>query len=157
MVTGINTDVDRHGQVYHVQSEGGGGQSPAVETLVYSRGEILVRMRASYREIAVRGGLSGSDLRHVLELQHWSLVRKIKHGMLDDGNGPHPGSESSNRAAVGDVTECDDPSVRELLAQLEVRIEEAKARSASRPRPEPAPAPRRSSSRWPTFALVLRW
>jgi hypothetical protein len=157
MVTGINTDVDRNGHVYHVQSEGGLGTSPAVETLVYSGGEILVRMRASYEELAARWSLSGNDLRHVLELQHWNLVRKIKHGMLDDDNASCSSSAPPDRTAVGDATECDDPSVRQLLAQLEVKIEEAKVRSERRPKPESATVGRRRSRRWLPLALVLRW
>jgi len=157
LVTGINTDVDRNGHVYHVQSEGGLGAGPAVETLVYSGGEILVRMRASYAELASRRGLSGNDLRHVLELQHWNLVRKIKHGMLDDDSAPCPVSATPDRTTVGDVTESDEPSVRELLAELEVKIEEAKARSATRPQLESATVGRRTSRRWRPCALVLRW
>lgn len=71
----LNTEVEHRGRVYHVQTENTKRSGPAVETLIFDRGEVLVRMTASYEELAAS---------QALELQHWDLVRKIHSGMLDD-------------------------------------------------------------------------
>ena len=87
IVSGLNTDIERAGQTYHIQTESRANAGPVVESLIYAAGEILVRMTVSYEELAQRWQLSGDDVHHVLELQHWDLVRKIQHGMLDDDIG----------------------------------------------------------------------
>ena len=132
IVSGRNTDIERAGQIYHIQTESRGDSGPVVESLIYAAGEILVRMTVSYEELAQRWQLSGDDVHHVLELQHWDLVRKIRHGMLDDddaaafqptlGTRPAPPSPASPSTMSDIVDECDDPGVRELLAELDRKL-----------------------------------
>ena len=71
----LNTEVEHQGRVYHVQTENTKRSGPAVETLIFDRGEVLVRMTAPCEKLIAN---------HALELQHWNLVGKIHNGMLDD-------------------------------------------------------------------------
>lgn len=147
LVTGLNTDVERHGRSFHVQTEGVGEPDPVVQSLIYSGGQILVRMTATFGEVTERFRLSGDDVRHVLELQHWNLVRKVQRGMLDDDDDPAPTARPPRRpeqrwdAVPSEVEiECDDPAVRELLDQLDKRIHQARAAAIA-----PPPAVREST------------
>lgn len=82
--SGLNTTVEHRGQAFHVQTQSSHRGGPVVESMVYRGGQVLVRMTASYDDVARRLGFNGDDARHLLELQHGDLIRKIRHGMLDD-------------------------------------------------------------------------
>jgi len=88
---GLNSEVEHRGRVFHVQTESLQRSAPVVETLIYSGGEILLRMAASLADIAERADLSGDDVHHALQLQHWHLIRKIQHGMLGGSETVSPG------------------------------------------------------------------
>jgi len=95
MVAGINTDVEHEGHVYHVQTEDLSGATRKVESLVFEDGEVLARLAFPYRETAAPDVLSTTDLRRVLERQHWRVVRRVCRGIIveehsaddDRGNG----------------------------------------------------------------------
>jgi len=149
---GLNSEVEHRGQVFHVQTESIQRSAPVVETLIYSGGEILVRMTASLADVAERATLSGDDVRHALERQHWSLVRKVRHGMLG-GDGP---------AAPADLAECAEPTVRQLLDELKQRIEEVQRQSApKRAVPAVDVQPNGRQRWWERYtgrvSLVVRW
>ena len=80
---GLNSEVEHRGKVFHVQTESIERSAPVVETLVYSGGQILVRMTAALADIAERANLPDDDVRHALKLQHWGLVRKIQQFGID--------------------------------------------------------------------------
>ena len=41
MIVGFNTDIKHRGRVYHAQTEDKGKDNPLIETLVYTKGQIL--------------------------------------------------------------------------------------------------------------------
>ena len=57
MSNGFNTDVEHRGRVYHVQTENAKRRGQAVETLIFEQGRILVRMTASWQEVAAASDL----------------------------------------------------------------------------------------------------
>jgi len=138
---GLNTDVERGERVFHVQTEAVKRNEPAVETLIFAGGEVLVRMTVACSDLTAETELTDNDVRHVLELQHWNLVRKIQHGMLDQGIAPGSVDVRSKRrpdAEREDSTGAElaaraEPGVRELLEDLERRIATA---AAATPEPE---------------------
>ena len=144
MVDGLNTDIEHQGRTYHVQTEGVDEPEAMVQSLIYVGGQLLVRMTASYAELMERFRLNGDDVRHALELQHWNLVRKIRHGMLDDDETPPPYEpvvSPLRGAALTSRAECDDPAVRELLAELDRRIDETAVELPGGNPAPPAPQP----------------
>ncbi len=90
MITGFNTDVEHGGRVFHVQTEDKGLSNPVVETLVYTKGEILTSRRTSYEELAESGRFSEEEVLARMEAQHQALIREICHGKFTDGGTPKP-------------------------------------------------------------------
>ena len=59
MITGFNTDVDFDGRVFHVQTEDKGRENPTIESLVYSRGEIVAARNTRYEDLNESSDYSG--------------------------------------------------------------------------------------------------
>ena len=166
---GLNSEVEHRGKVFHVQTESIERSAPVVETLVYSGGQIVVRMTASLADIAERANLPDDDVQHALKLQHWGLVRKIQHGMLgeDDARrstGPAAGSRPEPAAKVtpANVAACTEPSVHELLNELQRRIGEIqRASPAEQIAPGVSDTPRGQRHWWERYtgrvSVVVRW
>jgi hypothetical protein len=148
--------------VFHVQTESIERSAPLVQTLIYSGGEVLVRMTAPLTRIVEQAKLADDDVQRALRLQHWALVRKIQRGMLED--------EPSERVAPSDdapqsgpgvtpaaLASLAEPSVEQVLDDLRRRIGEVQ-------RSQPAGAGMRSNAprSWlermtPRVSLVVRW
>jgi hypothetical protein len=128
---GLNSEVECGGQCYHVQTQSSTRGAPVIESLAFRGGETLVRITASYDEVAQRLGFNGDDAKHLLELQHADLVQKIRHGMLRDDESDGTPSEDETphfidaSGARVDPDQIDDPAVCELLRELGVAIDEA--------------------------------
>ena len=156
--SGLNSEVECDGRHYHVQTQCSTRGAPVIESLAYRGGEMLVRITASYDDVARRLGFNGDDGRHLLELQHSDLVQKIRHGMLRDDEPAETPPEDETPHFVDasgarvDPDQIDDPAVRELLRELGVAVDEV--------RPEPEipevrlPHPRRPW--WRRVAIHIR-
>jgi hypothetical protein len=149
---GVNSSVEYGGQEYHVQTQCSARDAPVIESLVFQDGETLVRVTASYEDVAQRLGFNGDDGSHLLELQHADLIRKIRHGMLrdDDADAAGPSGPPEDMTphlvdSTGAFVPPDqvDPAVTELLQELGVAID------GTRPEPSEPEAPvRRHRRRW---------
>jgi hypothetical protein len=89
MITGFNTDVDHDGRVFHVQTEDKGEGNPVIESLVYSRGEIIESRRTSYADLVAGGEPPPDQVLARMEAQHQSLIRDVRNGRFD-AEGPKP-------------------------------------------------------------------
>lgn len=89
MITGYNTDVDHEGRVFHVQTEDKGLVNPVIDSLIYSRGEIVDSRRSSYAELVERGGDVEAEIQARMESQHQAMIRDIRCGKFDP-EGPKP-------------------------------------------------------------------
>lgn len=172
--SGLNTAVDYGGQSYHVQTQFSTRDAPIVESIVFRGGESLVRITASYEDIATQHGFSGADGRHLLELQHDDLLRKIRHGMLQDDDDNADASAArviDSEGATVAIDEIEDQAVLELLHELDVKLDTARQeqpapapansqaalRSQSRPMPSESAAFVHRRPWWRRFAVCIRW
>ena len=89
MITGFNTDVDHEGRVFHVQTEDKGLANPVIESLIYSRGEIVESRRSSYADLASVGDGAEAEIQARMESQHQAMIRDIRCGKYDP-EGPKP-------------------------------------------------------------------
>ena len=88
MITGHNTDVEYAGRSYHVQTEDKGRNNPVIESLIYSRGEILDSRRSSYAD-AIKDGYDEKIVIRLIEQQHGRMLREVRNGRFDP-EGPKP-------------------------------------------------------------------
>jgi len=122
---GFVSSVEYKGQSYHVQTQCSTRDAPVVESLVFRGGEVLVRVTSSYAEVADQVGFTEDDGKHLLELQHADLVRKIRHGMLRNDDTTVPSEEAGHPDVEGmtvDPAEIDDAAVRELIQDLGEKV-----------------------------------
>lgn len=83
MITGFNTDIERDGVVYHVQTEDKGLDSPLILSLVYTGGEILAAKRTTYEDL-IAAGFNDEVLAERLKRQHRLICAAINAGRIDD-------------------------------------------------------------------------
>ena len=106
MITGFNTDVDYDGRIFHVQTEDKGRKNPVIESLVYSRGEIVASRNTSYAEYNDSEDYSEDEVMARMERQHQALIREILNGKFEsDGPKPFGHNIISNRSLDEVVTE----------------------------------------------------
>jgi hypothetical protein len=60
MLSGINTDIEHDGKIYHVQTEDGGHQNPVIVTHLFAGGAILASRKVSYADV-IQGGPNRRD------------------------------------------------------------------------------------------------
>jgi hypothetical protein len=89
MITGFNTDVDYEGRVFHVQTEDKGLLNPVVESLVYTAGEIITSLKASYGDLLKSPEYTEAEVARRMESQHQAIIREIMSGRFDP-EGPRP-------------------------------------------------------------------
>ena len=121
MITGHNTDVEYAGRVYHVQTEDKGVENPLIETLVYSKGEILDTRRSSYADLVASGACSEADVARRIEEQHRRCVRDVCNGRYDP-DGPRPFGYNIITSRSFDEVVSDTLRSSALSGALEVEI-----------------------------------
>lgn len=99
MVGGFNTNIRYRGQIFHVQTEDGGKESPSIITLLYRGGAILFSKKTSYAD-----QLDDADreavVRQLMEAQHSAMVQALKSGKADDKIGIVSADAQTNPAAL---------------------------------------------------------
>lgn len=83
MITGFNTDIEREGVIYHVQTEDKGLDSPLILSLVYSGGAILASKRSRYDDL-VASGFDEKILSERLQRQHKLICAAIRAGRIEE-------------------------------------------------------------------------
>ena len=92
MITGHNTDVQFRGRVYHVQTEDKGVRNPVIETLIYSKGQVIQAIRSSYADL-VGDTFNDADLVARIEAQHRNCIRDVRNGRYDPDVASRGGAE----------------------------------------------------------------
>jgi hypothetical protein len=83
VITGFNTDIERDGVVYHVQTEDKGLDSPLILSLVYTGGEILAAKRTPYDDL-IATGFTDEALAERLKRQHRLICAAINAGRIEE-------------------------------------------------------------------------
>lgn len=100
MITGYNTEVQRKGRTYHVQTEDKGVGNPIIETLVYvDGGQIIHSKQYDYKDLVTDGRCDERLLHDLLESQHRRVMRWCTGGKFDvDGPPPFGSTIVSGRS-----------------------------------------------------------
>ena len=83
MVLGFNHNVVYKGEVFHVQTEDSGVNTPHIITLLYRGGVILCSKKTSYSDILMMDNLE-SVVEELMKAQHKELMRRLKSGEFDE-------------------------------------------------------------------------
>ncbi|MBE0596483.1 MAG: hypothetical protein IH614_04370, partial [Desulfuromonadales bacterium] len=82
MVVGYNHNFRYKGVLYHVQTEDGGRNSPAIITHLFTGGTILSSKKTSYADILKIDRLE-SVVEELMKEQHREMLRRLRDGELD--------------------------------------------------------------------------
>lgn len=80
MVMGFNTDIKYNGVVYHIQTEP--RKDAGIETVVYTRGAVIHKVKSSYQEMLNSPDFSDEKLKRALENQHRQVIGRIRAGEI---------------------------------------------------------------------------
>ena len=83
MLVGYNHNIGYKGEVFHVQTEDSGINSPHIITLLYRGGNILASKKTSYADIVKMGNLS-QVVEELMKEQHKDMLRRLKNGEFDE-------------------------------------------------------------------------
>jgi len=83
VISGINTDIDFDGVVYHVQTEDKGRSTRKIVSLVYDGGTILASKRTTYDDLET-AGFDEKTLVERLQKQHKLICAAIRTGRLSE-------------------------------------------------------------------------
>ena len=121
MVPGFNTNVERRGVVFHLQSEDSGRSHPHIMTHLYHGGTILASEKLSYAEMLESPDLA-KLVRQLMEEQHEALLSRLENGELDRQIAERLGTDVFPVAASADAEPADStPAEPELRANADAR------------------------------------
>jgi hypothetical protein len=81
MLSGINTDIEYNGKIYHVQTEDGGHQSPVIVTHLFAGGAILSSRKVSYADV-LKSGPNPDVIREMMKEQHQAMIKSLSSDQL---------------------------------------------------------------------------
>jgi hypothetical protein len=81
MVMGFNTDIERDGVVFHIQTEA--RKDAGIETTVYTQGAVIHKLKSSYQDLLNSPGFSDEKLRRRFEDQHRQVIARLRAGEIN--------------------------------------------------------------------------
>lgn len=82
MLVGYNHNIRYKGEVFHVQTEDSGINSPHIITLLYRGGNIIASKKTSYADIVKMGNLN-QVVEELMKEQHKDMLRRLKSAEFD--------------------------------------------------------------------------
>ena len=82
MLVGYNHNIRYKGEVFHVQTEDSGINTPHVITLLYLGGNIIASRKTSYADIVKMGNLN-QVVEELMKEQHKDMLRRLKNAEFD--------------------------------------------------------------------------
>lgn len=98
MLSGINTDIQHKGEVWHVQTEDGGPGNPIITTLLFKGGAIFSSKKTNYGEILQSASFQ-DVVKELMKEQHKNMVRDLASGKFErpaTGVGPVKKNDQSH-------------------------------------------------------------
>jgi hypothetical protein len=82
MLSGLNTDIQYKGEVFHVQTEDGGANNPVITTLLFKGGAIFSSKKTNYGEI-LKSASYQDIVKELMKEQHKNMVRDLASGKFE--------------------------------------------------------------------------
>ncbi len=115
MIVGFNTDIKHRGRVFHAQTEDKGRDNPLVETLVYTKGQILDAHQTRYEDL-VASGYDEKQVVRMMEDQHRRVIALIRSGhyLTPEEKAAAEREAAERERAIGAMTD-DERGLDELI------------------------------------------
>ena len=81
-MSGLNTDIEHLGSLFHVQTQDKGFGSNYVETIIYKSGRVISSRRSSYTSHLNNPDLS-ENIQKIIKCQHEAILEEIQAGKFD--------------------------------------------------------------------------
>lgn len=81
MVTGINSDIDYNGKVYHIQTEDGGINNPIILTRIFCTGVLVTTRKTSYVYLLDIDGIK-NVVENLMKEQHNEMIQELHSGKV---------------------------------------------------------------------------
>ena len=138
MVTGLNTNVQYRGKVFHVQTEDCERRS-LIRTVIFNSGKVVAASDSSYDDLTRSDLHDEEELTRRLGAQHWTLVMRLREGELSldmepESHAPIPEAAQGSHPEVKSGLTALDRRLARLRALADKIAEEKTARSESRRR-----------------------
>jgi hypothetical protein len=82
MIVGYNHNIKYKGEIFHVQTEDSGINTPHIITLLYRGGNIIASKKTSYADIVKMGNLN-QVVEELMKEQHKDMLRRLKCAEFD--------------------------------------------------------------------------
>jgi hypothetical protein len=102
MIVGYNHNIRYKGEVFHVQTEDSGINTPHIITLLYRGGNIIASKKTSYADIVKMGNLN-QIVEELMKEQHKEMLRRLKSAEFDAKLGLDGVTDTSAAPAVPPV------------------------------------------------------
>ena len=102
MLSGINTDIQYKGEVYHIQTEDGGPANPIITTILFKGGAIFSSKKTKYADI-IQADSYQEAVREMMKEQHKNMVRDLAAGKFERPS--EPGEETKGSPSPSDQPE----------------------------------------------------
>jgi hypothetical protein len=83
MVLGFNHNIQYRGEIFHIQTEDSGVDTPHIITLLYRGGTIISSKKTSYADIIKMDNLE-KVVEDLMKEQHKEILRRLKAGEFDE-------------------------------------------------------------------------
>jgi len=83
MIFGFNSEVERGGRVYHVQSEVRAGED-LLQTQIFVQGRCVAKRELSYADRLLEADFSEEAMHEQLRVQHRHIVESVREGALSE-------------------------------------------------------------------------
>ena len=113
MVLGFNHNVQYKGEIFHIQTEDSGVESPHITTLLYRGGTIVSSKKTSYADIIKVDDLD-KVVEELMKEQHKDMLRRLKAGEFDERAFGRTIAVSGESADVSDAQPDAQPAPPEL-------------------------------------------
>ena len=79
MVTGLNSEIEHNGKIFHIQTEDGGLRNPIILTRIFCGGILISSRKTSYVYLLDREDLRGV-VEQLMKEQHQEMIQEIYGG-----------------------------------------------------------------------------
>jgi hypothetical protein len=111
-VLGFNHNIRHLGWLFHVQTEDSGVQNPHLFTHLFHEGVILATKKMVYDAEA-----DGDIVKGLMQAQHKSVLRELKHGAFDDKIRQYLGEAPPDVESEGDEIPTEAPAIRPVVPE----------------------------------------